>query len=149
MQVQDNLESQRRPYALADLARDYGFRDVVTIDDDLGRSASGLTTRPSFEALVAQLCQGRVGALFCLEASRLARKGREWHHLLELCGLVNARVVDGDGAYDPSVPNDRAPSSSMGAWRRATGTLAPCRSGRCCCETTMRAPSAGKNSSVT
>lgn|GEM_PF-3244652 len=44
MQVQDNLESQRRPYALADLARDYGFRDVVTIDDDLGRSASGLTT---------------------------------------------------------------------------------------------------------
>jgi DNA invertase Pin-like site-specific DNA recombinase len=106
-QVQDNMESQRRQYALADLARDYGFRDVVTIDDDLGRSASGLTARPGFEALVAQLCQGRVGAVFCLEASRLARNGREWHHLLELCGLVDARVVDGDGVYDPSVPNDR------------------------------------------
>nr|BDT37406.1 recombinase family protein [Myxococcus sp. MH1] len=106
-QVQDNVESQRRQYALADLARAYGFRDVVTIDEDLGRSASGTIARPGFEALVAQLCQGRVGAGFCLEASRLARNGREWHHLLELCGLVDARVVDGDGAYDPSVPNDR------------------------------------------
>jgi DNA invertase Pin-like site-specific DNA recombinase len=106
-QVQDNLESQRRQYELAELAREYGFREVVTIDHDLGRSASGLVARPGFEALVAQLCQGLVGAVFCLEASRLARNGRDWHHLLELCGLVGARVVDGDGVYDPSVPNDR------------------------------------------
>lgn len=106
-QVHDNLESQRRQYELADLARTYGFTDVVTIDDDLGRSASGLVARPGFEALVAQLCQGAVGAVFCLEASRLARNGRDWHHVLELCGLVDARVVDLDGIYDPSVPNDR------------------------------------------
>ena len=106
-QVRDNLESQRRQYALADLARTYGFSDVVTIDDDLGRSASGLVARPGFEALVAQLCQGAVGAVFCLEASRLARNGRDWHHVLELCGLVCARVIDLDGIYDPSVPNDR------------------------------------------
>lgn len=106
-QVHDNVESQRRQYALADLARTYGFRDIVTIDDDLGRSASGSVARPGFEALVAQLCQGAVGAVFCLEASRLARNGREWHHLLELCGLVGACVIDTDGIYDPSVPNDR------------------------------------------
>jgi hypothetical protein len=73
----------------------------------LGRSASGLVARPGFEALVAQLCQGTVGAVFCLEASRLARNGRDWHHMIELCGLVRARVVDLDGVYDPSVPNDR------------------------------------------
>jgi DNA invertase Pin-like site-specific DNA recombinase len=42
-----------------------------------------------------------------LEASRLARNGRDWHHLLELCGLVGARVFDVDGVYDPSHPNDR------------------------------------------
>jgi DNA invertase Pin-like site-specific DNA recombinase len=106
-QVHDNLESQRRQYELADLARTYGFSEVVTIDDDLGRSASGLVARPGFEALIAQLCQGAVGAVFCLEASRLARNGRDWHHVLELCGLVCARVVDLDGIYDPSVPNDR------------------------------------------
>jgi DNA invertase Pin-like site-specific DNA recombinase len=106
-QVHDNLESQRRQYELADLARAYGFSDVVTIDEDLGRSASGLVARPGFEALVAQLCQGAVGAVFCLEASRLARNGRDWHHVLELCGLVCARVIDLDGVYDPSLPNDR------------------------------------------
>ncbi len=38
--------------------------------------------------------------MFCLEASRLARNGRDWHHLLELCALVHTRVVDTDGIYD-------------------------------------------------
>jgi DNA invertase Pin-like site-specific DNA recombinase len=51
--------------------------------------------------------EGSVGAVFCLEASRLTRNGRDWHHLLKLCGLVGARVFDADGAYDPSLPNDR------------------------------------------
>jgi DNA invertase Pin-like site-specific DNA recombinase len=63
--------------------------------------------RPGFRSLVGQLCEGKVGAVFCLEASRLARNGRDWHHLLELCGLVGARVVDTDGVYDPGLPNDR------------------------------------------
>ena len=31
----------------------------------------------------------------------------DWHHLLELCGLVEARVIDLDGVYDPCRPNDR------------------------------------------
>jgi hypothetical protein len=29
-----------------------------------------------------------VGAVFCIEASRLARNGRDWHHLIELCGMT-------------------------------------------------------------
>ena len=33
-QVQINLESQRRQYELADLARHHGFRNVEVIDDD-------------------------------------------------------------------------------------------------------------------
>jgi DNA invertase Pin-like site-specific DNA recombinase len=107
VQVEENLESQRRQYELADRAREIGFRDVVVIDDDLGISASGTSARPGFESLVAQICEGVVGGVFCLEASRLARNGRDWHHLLELCGLVGARVFDVDGAYDPSLPNDR------------------------------------------
>ncbi len=107
IQVEENLESQRRQYELASHARDLGFRDIVVIDDDLGISASGTSARPGFESMVAQICQGIVGGVFCLEASRLARNGRDWHHLLELCGLVGARVFDVDGAYDPSLPNDR------------------------------------------
>ncbi len=93
MQVQENLESQRRQYELADLARQYGFRDVSVIDEDLGRSASGTEDRPGFRNLVGRICEGSVGAVFCLEASRLARNGRDWHHLLELCALVGAYVV--------------------------------------------------------
>jgi DNA invertase Pin-like site-specific DNA recombinase len=106
-QVQLNLESQRRQYELVDEARRRGFRDVEVIDDDLGRSASGTVARPGFEKLVAWLCAGEVGAVLCFDASRLARNGRDWHHLLELCGLVEARVIDLDGVYDPCRPNDR------------------------------------------
>jgi excisionase family DNA binding protein len=106
-QVQSNLESQRRQYELVDVARQRGFRDVEVIDDDLGRSASGTMARPGFERLVAWLCAGEVGAVLCFDASRLARNGRDWHHLLELCGLVEARVIDMDGVYDPCRPNDR------------------------------------------
>jgi DNA invertase Pin-like site-specific DNA recombinase len=42
-----------------------------------------------------------------LRCLRLARNGRDWHHLLELCGLVEARVIDLDGVYNPCRPNDR------------------------------------------
>ncbi len=42
-QVEQNLESQRRQYELADVARSYGFVDVTVIDEDLRRSASGAT----------------------------------------------------------------------------------------------------------
>ncbi|MGE4340496.1 MAG: recombinase family protein, partial [Pigmentiphaga sp.] len=89
-QVMTNLESQRRQYDLVDIARQHGFTDIEVIDDDLGRSASGTVARPGFDRLVASLCAGKVGAVLCLDASRLARNGRDWHHLLELCGLVEA-----------------------------------------------------------
>src|SRR6187399_342127 len=106
-QVQLNLESQRRQYELVEVARRRGFTDIEVIDDDLGRTASGAVERPGFDRLVAALCGGQVGAVLCLDASRLARNGRDWHHLLELCGLVQARVIDMDGVYDPCRPNDR------------------------------------------
>jgi len=107
IQVANNLESQRRQYALADQARQLGFQQVEVIDEDLGRSGSGQVDRPGFARLVAEVCDGNVGAIFCIEASRLARNGRDWHHLIELCGLVRALVVDPDGVYDPGLLNDR------------------------------------------
>ncbi|MBB4277733.1 recombinase family protein [Rhizobium mongolense] len=106
-QVENNPESRRRQYELVDVARHRGFRNVQVIDDDLGRSASGMVARPGFEKLVAALCAGEVGAVLCFDASRLARNGRDWHHLLELCGLVEARVIDLDGVYNPCLPNYR------------------------------------------
>ena len=76
------------------------------VDNDLGRSGAG-ARRPGFEKLLAAICEGRVGAVFSLEASRLARNGRDWHTLLEFCGLVGTLIVDEDGVYDPASPNDR------------------------------------------
>lgn len=72
-QVTGNLESQRRQYDLAGAAATTGFASVSVIDDDLGRSGSGSMERPGFERLVAQVCSGNVGAVYCIEASRLAR----------------------------------------------------------------------------
>ncbi len=66
IQVEENLESQRRQYELANRAREIGFRDILVIDDDLGISASGTSARPGFESLVAQICEGVVGGVFCL-----------------------------------------------------------------------------------
>lgn len=106
-QVLHHQESQRRQYGLLDRARELGFQDVFAIDDDLGRTASGLVERPGFQRLVGAVCTGEVGAVFCIEASRLARNGRDWHHLIELCGMVGAALVDFDGIYDPNLVNDR------------------------------------------
>jgi hypothetical protein len=106
-QVLHHQESQRRQYGLVDRARDLGFQQVIVIDEDLGRTGSGFVERPGFQRLVAEVCSGGAGAVFCIEASRLARNGRDWHHLIELCGMAYAVVVDFDGVYDPNLVNDR------------------------------------------
>ena len=95
-QVANNLESQRRQYALVARGQQLGWSDVQVIDDDLGRSGNGIS-RPGFERLLACICEGRVGAVLSIEASRLARNGRDWHTLLEFCGLVGTLIIDEDG----------------------------------------------------
>ena len=105
-QVLHNVESRRRQYGLVERARQLGWAAVSVIDDDLGRSGSGVS-RPGFEKLLAAICEGRVGAVVSVEASRLARNGRDWHTLLEFCGLVGTLIADEDGVYDPRLANDR------------------------------------------
>lgn len=106
-QVREHLESQRRQFALADRARSLGFSQVIVIDDDLGRSGSGLQDRPGFSRLLACVCQGLAGAVLALEASRLARNNRDWHHLIDLCAITGTLLIDDDGVYDPRQLNDR------------------------------------------
>ena len=106
-QVEHHTESKRRQYSLVDTAAQLGFASVETIDDDLGRSGSGLVERPGFQKLVAMVCSGSVGAVLCIEASRLSRNGRDWHHLIDLCALVGTVIIDPDGVYDPRLVNDR------------------------------------------
>lgn len=114
-QVQGNHESRRRQYGLVERAREMGFMQVEVIDEDLGRSASGTQARPGFERLVSWVCAGEVGAIFCIEASRLARNGRDWHHLIDLCALTATLVIDPDGVYDPRHSADRLMLGLMGS----------------------------------
>lgn len=80
-QLTHNHESRRRQYGLIDRAKQLGWSNIDVIDDDLGRSGGGIA-RPGFKRLLTTICDGRVGAVLAIEASRLARNGRDWHTLM-------------------------------------------------------------------
>jgi len=105
-QVVKNPESRRRQYALRQRAEALGWKNVVVVDDDLGRSGSGVA-RQGFERLLLAVGSGNAGAVLAIEASRLARNGRDWHTLLEVCGLVGCLLIDEAGVYDPRQMDDR------------------------------------------
>jgi DNA invertase Pin-like site-specific DNA recombinase len=105
-QLANNPESRHRQYALKVRAEALGWQNVVVIDDDLGRSGGGVA-RKGFERLLVAIGNGIAGAVLAIEASRLARNGRDWHTLLEFCGLVGCLLIDEDGVYDPRLVNDR------------------------------------------
>ena len=105
-QLLNNPESRRRQYALVARARALGWENAIVIDDDLGRSGNG-QARPGFERLLAAISAGTAGAVLAIEASRLARNGRDWHTLLEFSAFVNCLIIDEDVIYDPRLINDR------------------------------------------
>jgi excisionase family DNA binding protein len=105
-QIANNEESRERQYALRERVRTLGWSDPVTIDEDLGRSGGG-RERPGYERLLAAVCRGDVGIVVAVEASRLARNGRDWHRLLEFCGLVGTLIADEETVYDPRLIDDR------------------------------------------
>jgi DNA invertase Pin-like site-specific DNA recombinase len=127
----NNLESKRRQYGLVERGRQLGWSNVEVIDDDLGRPANGLI-RPGFERLLARVCEDSVGMILSVEASRLARTGRERHTLLEFCGIVNCLIADENKIYDP-----RPTGRTFGAWSEgdhkrdgAVGSPTACRRGQ-------------------
>ncbi len=107
-QVRFHQESTERQYALRGKALELGWKDAAirTLDRDLGVSGAQMAGREDFKALVADVSMGKVGAVFALEASRLARSSLDWHRLIELCALTGTLVIDEDGCYDPSDFND-------------------------------------------
>jgi DNA invertase Pin-like site-specific DNA recombinase len=108
-QVLQHLESQRLQYSLVELAKELGWQSsqIVILDRDLGCSASGAANRSDFDQLLLEVCASHVGAIFSVDASRLARNGREWHTLLEFCCVVDTLLIDPQASYDPKLSNDR------------------------------------------
>jgi DNA invertase Pin-like site-specific DNA recombinase len=108
-QVICNRESADLQYQLRRRAVGLGWADdrVLVIDDDQGISGQSVENRPGFQRLLAEVSLGHVGVVFGREMSRLARSCKDWHQLLELCGLFQVLIGDADGVYDPADPNDR------------------------------------------
>ena len=82
-------------------------RNSQVIDEDLGQSGASSARRTGFQKLLASVCVREVGAVFSLEASRLARNNRDWYQLVDLCGLMNTLIIDFDRVYDAHLLNDR------------------------------------------
>ena len=100
-QVLEHTESTRLQYALAGRAVALGWArsQVIVIDDDLGVSAAVPDSREGFARLVTEVTMGRAWVVLGIEMSRLARTGKDWHHLL---GAPRGAVYScGDGRAPP------------------------------------------------
>ena len=108
-QVENNRESTQRQYALVDKASALGWpaAQVVVVDEDLGLSGAGVVERSGFARLTTEVALGHVGIVLGLEVSRLARNNVDWYRLIDLCGLTDTLIGDGDGIYHPALFNDR------------------------------------------
>lgn len=95
-QLERNTESTQRQYMLAERAIALGWsrEQIVIIDEDLGCSGSGNVERTGFEKMASEVALGRVGIIFGLEVSRLARNNVEWYRLLDLAGMTDTLIAD-------------------------------------------------------
>lgn len=106
-QVLKNQESRRVQYQLIDRAKELGWYDSVIIDDDLGLSGSGTVERTGYNRLVNDVIEQKIGAIFCVDPSRISRNNREWHQLLDHCVVMNTLIIDSNGIYNLNDLNDR------------------------------------------
>ncbi len=108
-QVMHHRESTERQYNLRERAVALGWRtgSIDVIDDDQGQSATSAEHRQGFQRLAAEVAARQVGIVFMLEASRLSRRGSDWHRLIEVCSVTQTLIADEQAVYDPREPNDR------------------------------------------
>ena len=107
-QVLEHGESTRRQYDLKGKLISLGWPAdrVDVIDSDLGLSGAESANRGGFKKLLADVGNGEIGAVACIECSRLSRKTQDWGYLLEICAITNTLLIDADGVYDPNDFND-------------------------------------------
>ncbi len=108
-QVFENTESTKRQYALRERAVALGWPvvQIVTVDSDLGETATSVVDRHGFQELMTEVSLGRVGLVMGLEVSRLARNNADWARLLEICAITDTLILDEEGVYNPTDFNDR------------------------------------------
>ena len=87
---------------------------------------AGGADREGFRQLITLVGLGQAGAVFSLEASRLARSCSDWHRLLEICALTETLVIDEEGSDDPAQYGDRPLLGIMGTMSEAELQVADC-----------------------
>jgi DNA invertase Pin-like site-specific DNA recombinase len=108
-QVLENRESRERQYALVQFAQRLGWpaERVVVIDEDQGRSGKAADNRSGFQRLMTEVSLNHVGMVLALELSRLSRSNKDWHQLIDVCGIFDTLLCDQDAVYDSLDSNDR------------------------------------------
>ena len=108
-QVIENRESRERQYAMAGFAERLGWpaERVLVVDDDQGQSAKTADRRVGFQRLMTEVSLNHVGIILGIELSRLARSNKDWHQLIDVCGVFQTLLCDEDAIYDPLDSNDR------------------------------------------
>ncbi len=116
-QVLENRESRERQYALAQFAHRLGWpaERVVVIDDDQGQSGKTAENRVGFQRLMTEVSLNHVEMVLGLELSRFSRSSKDWHQLIDVCGVFNTLLCDEDAVYDPLDSNDRLLLGMKGA----------------------------------
>ena len=116
-QVIENRESRERQYALAQFAQRLGWpaERVVIVDEDQGQSGKSTHNRSGFQRLMTEVSLNHVGIVLGLELSRLSRSNKDWHQLIDVCGIFNTLLCDQDGVYDSTDGNDRLLLGMKGA----------------------------------
>ena len=116
-QVLENRESRERQYALTQFAERLGWpaERVVVIDEDQGQSGKTAAERSGFQRLMTEVTLNHVGMVLGLELCRLSRSNKDWHQLIDVCGILNTLLCDQDAVYDPLDSNDRLLLGMRGA----------------------------------
>ncbi len=116
-QVLENRESRERQYALAQFAERLGWpaKRVEVIDEDQGQSGKTAAERSGFQRLMTEVSLNHIGVVLGLELSRLSRSNKDWHQLIDVCGIFNTLLCDQDAVYDPLDSNDRLLLGMRGA----------------------------------
>lgn len=101
--------SLSQQYGLKQLAIAYGFppENITILDADLGRTAKTLEGRYGFQSLLQEVATGQIGAIFCLDSSRLARMSSDGKLLIRLCEINGVLIIDKHSIHDPRNHNDK------------------------------------------
>src|SRR6266849_5264696 len=84
-----------------------GSTDLSKIQRDHLQRLASVEGRDGFKIMLKEILMGNVGAVFSLEASRLARDSSDWHQLVKLCTIRNTLIIDELGIHNPRAFDDR------------------------------------------